>query len=140
MKQPTNPVVLVCTLNRASCHRLVKIGQAVADEHGLPLQVLSIQPEGLVSPAVAETIQILHNISSGAGAQITVLFSDSPALTVAVHAKQQNAAFLIFDQSDMPGTMVFQTVRELVPEIAISILEPDGNLVTFPAMDSVTAG
>lgn len=134
------PVVLVCTLNRASCHRLIRAGKRLAERHDLPLRVLSVQPEGLVSPTVAETIQVVHNLSSAAGAQVTVLFSDSPALTTAVHAKQQNAAFLVCDRADMPGTAALGTLRELVPEITLSVLETDGRLITFPTVQPVSAG
>lgn len=134
------PVVLVCTLNRASCHRLIRAGKRLAEQNDLPLRVLSVQPEGLVSPAVAETIQVVHNLSSAAGAQATVLFSDSPALTAAVHAKQQNAAYLLCDRADMPSTAALGTVRELVPEMTVSVLEADGQLITFPALQPVSAG
>lgn len=132
MQRAKRAPILVCTPERASCKRLVTIGAGLAKEEDRPLKVLSVQPEELVTPDTAENIQILHNIASGTGAEITVLFSDNPILTSAVFAKQLAATRVIVDESDLAGDVFFQTLRDLLPDVSLSLLQKDGKLVTFP--------
>lgn len=124
--------ILICTDERASYKRLVTVGESLSKEQHRPLSVLSVQPNELVTPSTAESIQILHNIAYGTGAEITVLFSDSPVLTFAVFAKQINAAEIVVDKAWMKGDVVFRTLRDLTPEIPLSVLDEDNQLVTFP--------
>ena len=139
MKPSNARNVMVCSLNRATCHRLVQAGNDIAEESGLPLTVLSIQPQGLVSSTVAQNIQVLHNITSRAGAEANILFSDSPALTLAVHAKQTNAAHILIDRADFSGNFFLKTIVELLPEVTVSVLEQDGRIITFsPANDTMS--
>ena len=124
--------ILICTDERASYKRLVTVGESLSKEQNRPLSVLSVQPNELVTPSTAESIQILHNIACGTGAEITVLFSDSSVLTFAVFAKQINAAEIVVDKAWIQGDVVFRMLRDLTPEIPLSVLDEDDQLVTFP--------
>lgn len=124
--------VLICTGERASYKRLITAGESLSARKNRPLSVLSVQPKELVTPNTAESIQILHNIAYGTGAEITVLFSDSPVLTFAVFAKQINAAEIVVDKALMRGDVVFRMLRDLTPDIPLSVLDEDNQLVTFP--------
>ena len=83
-EHPAN--VLVCVTDQPSCRRLIVAGASIAQRLELPLKVVCVRPEGLVSPKTAEALQVLYNISGKLGADMTVYFNDDPALTVAVHA------------------------------------------------------
>ncbi len=137
MNTTKSPVILICVFDHTVCRRLIRAGQKLAEETHLPLEVVSVQPQGLVSRKVADEVQTLHNISSGMGLTMTVLFNEQPPLTVAVHAKQQQAAYLICDLSGAQGTTFLQTVRDLIPETAVVALGADGQFMTFPATVSV---
>lgn len=139
MKPTKSPIVLVCVFDHTTCRQLIRAGQALAEQHQLPLEVMSVQPKGLVSRKVADEVQILHNISSGLGLDMTVLFNEEPALTVAVHAKQQNAAYLVCDLSGAEGTVFLQSVRDIIPETAVVALGADGHPMTFPALTAANA-
>ncbi len=132
MRKEKRSPILICTSERASYRRLVTVGEAMAKEESRPLSVLAIQPRELVSPNTAESIQILHNIVSGTGAEITILFSDSPILSFSVFAKQINASQVLIDEESINGKIQFHTLRDLLAEIPLSVLPKNGRLVTFP--------
>ena len=126
--------ILVCTAERTFYRPLVTLGTMLAREENRPLSILAVEPRELVTPDTAENIQILHNLISGTGAEITVLFSDSPILSFSVFAKQKHASHVIVDEDSLNGELVFRTMRDLLPEIPLSILSKNGQLVTFPAI------
>ena len=130
--QPAN--VLVCVTDQPSCRRLILAGAAIAEKLQVPVKVVSVQPAGLVSPRNAEDLQILYNISAKLGADMTVYFSDEAALTVAVHARQTNAIQIV---SGAPGTnsnLFIETIKGLLPELPLSIVDEDEHIVTFPGV------
>lgn len=131
-----SPSILVCVFDHAACRQLIVTGQGLAEKYDLPLQVVSVQPKGLVSRKIADEVQTLHNISSALGVTMTVLFNEDTALTVAVHAKQQNAAYLVCDLSGAESTVFLQHIRDLIPETAIVAREATGHLMTFPALSA----
>ncbi len=124
--------ILICTGERASYKRLVTVGESLSREQNRPLSVLSVQPKELVTPNTAESIQILHNIACGTGAEITVLFSDTPVLTFAVFANQIHATEIVVDKTWIQGDVVFRVLRDLTPEIPLSVLHENNQLITFP--------
>lgn len=134
MTSLTSPLVLVYVFDHTVCARLIRAGQTVAGENNLPLEVLSIQPQGLISRHVADEVQTLHNIASGLGVKMTVLFNEDPSLAVAIHAKQQQASYLVCDLSDPQSTLFLQTIRQLLPEATVVAMEKDGQTLTFPAV------
>lgn len=124
--------ILICSPDRASCKQLVSFGNDLAKAQQRPLTLLSVQPQKLVSPDIAKDIQTMYNIASRVGAEITVLFSNTPLLTLAVHAKQIDAAEVILDESDVTNTVFINALRELIPEIPLSVLQKDGVCITLP--------
>lgn len=139
MNTSDSPIVLVYVTDHAACRDLLRIGQRLADAHGLPVEVMAIQPSGLVSPKVADEVQILHNIVSAKGHELTVLFNDDAALTAAVHARQQNAAFLVCDLKNAQSTLFFGAMRDLIPETTVVARDEDGQEMIFPALTAAYA-
>lgn len=125
--------VLVCITDQLSCHRLIQAGHTIAQKYQLPVKVVTVLKPGLVSSSAADALQTLYNIVGRLGAEMTVYFNDSPALTVAVHARQNNAVHLV---SGTPGTgssQFIKTIKGLLPEIPLSIVDENQHIVTFPA-------
>lgn len=91
MKTEKPASVLVCVTDQPSCRRLILAGVEIAKTYGASVQVVSIQPEGLVSPLTANALQNLYDVSSSLGAEMTVYFNNEPALTAAVHAQQNRS-------------------------------------------------
>ncbi|MBE6757355.1 MAG: hypothetical protein E7552_02240 [Ruminococcaceae bacterium] len=132
MNTSATPPVLVCSPNRTSCKRLISVGEALAKEHHCSVTMLFLQPQELVSKTVAEDIQTVYNIASRAKATITVLFNDSPLLALAVYARQINAARIVVDENDTFGHAAFGVLRTLLPDLTITVLQKNGQLLTFP--------
>lgn len=133
-EQPAN--VLVCVTDQPSCRRLIVAGVSIAKKLELPLKVVCVRPEGLVSAKTAEALQVLYNISSKLGADMTVYFNGDPALTVAVHARQINAVHIVSGTPGANSSLFIETVKGLLPELPLSIVDADEHIVTFPGVPS----
>ena len=131
-EHPAN--VLVCVTDQPSCRRLIVAGASIAQRLELPLKVVCVRPEGLVSPKTAEALQVLYNISGKLGADMTVYFNDDPALTVAVHARQINAAHIVSGAPGANSNLFIETVKGLLPELPLSIVDANEHIVTFPGV------
>ncbi len=136
-EQPAN--VLVCVTDQPSCRRLILAGAAIAEKLQAPVKVVSVQPAGLVSPRNAEVLQILYNISAKLGADMTVYFSDEAALTVAVHARQTNAIHIVSGAPGANSNLFIETIKGLLPELPLSIVDEDEHIVTFPGVASTVS-
>lgn len=126
--------VLVCVTDPSSCHRLILAGMAIAEQYDIPVKVVSIVPQSVITPVIAQNLQTLYNIAGRLGAEMTVYFNDEPALTAAVHARQTNAQHLVSGAPGTDSTFFLETVKGLLPEIPISIVDPDEQMYTFPAL------
>lgn len=136
MSQETPGSVLVCVTVQPSCHRLIVAGKSLAEQYGVPLRVVSVLPKRLVSPKTADALQTLYNISGKLGAEMTVFFNDEVALTVAVHARQSDVIHLVSGMPEADSNAFVETIRELLPDIPLSLVDQDGQMVTFPALVS----
>ncbi len=138
MNENQSANVLVCVTDQLSCERLIRAGAALAQKYGVPVRVLSVLPEGLVSPQTSKVLQSLYDIASSLGAEMTFYFNNEPALTAAVHASQTGAIHLV---SGTPGTnsnLFIETIKGLMPELPLSVVDADGKLFTFPAVSQIT--
>ena len=138
MHTKSTPRILVYTPERTSCKRLLTLGAAVAKEEHSPLSLLFIQPQELVSQAVAEDIQIVYNIASREKAEITILFSDEPLLSLAVHARQIQATQIVTEESAAARPHTVSVLRRLLPDLPVTVLEKDGKVITFPPFEITT--
>ena len=133
MDNMTEANVLVCVTSQPACRRLISAGAEIAGQYGVPVKVVSVLPQGLVSSKTADTLQTLYNISGRLGAEMTVYFNDDPALTAAVHARQTNAMHIVSGAPGADSNLFIETVKGLLPELPMSIVDEDGHMVTFPA-------
>ena len=134
MVQENPGCVLVCVTVQPSCRRLIVAGRALAEQYGVPLRVVSVLPKRLVSPKTADALQTLYNISGKLGAEMTVFFNDEVALTVAVHARQSEVVHLVSGMPEADSNTFVGTIRELLPEIPLSLVDQDGQMFTFPSL------
>lgn len=133
-EKPAN--VLVCVTDQLACRRLILAGDAIARQYDVPVKVISVMPLGLVSAKTGETLQTLYNISSKLGAEMTVYFNDDPALTVAVHAGTTNAIHIVRGAPGSNSSLFIETIKGLLPEIPMSIVDADDQMLTFPAISA----
>lgn len=135
IQQPAN--VLVCVTDQPSCRRLILAGDAIAKKYDVPVKVVSILRPALVSQKTAGTLQTLYDISGKLGAEMTVYFNNDPALTAAVHAKKTHAIHLVSGAPGADSNLFIETVKGLLPELPVSIVDEEGHLVTFPSFPTV---
>lgn len=137
INQPAH--VLVCVTDQTSCRRLITAGVAIAEKLQVPVKVVSVQPEGLVSKKASEALQVLYNISAKLGADMTVYFSDDPALTVAVHARQAGAIHIVSGAPGANSNLFIEMIKGLLPEVPLSVVDADEHMVTFPGVPAQVA-
>ncbi len=141
--QTDNPAgqanVLVCVTDQPSCRRLILAGHAIAQKYQATVKVVTVLKPGLVSPRTADALQTLYNIAGRLGAEMTVYFNDSPALTVAVHARQINAIHIVSGSPGANSNAFLEMIKGLLPETPVSIVDEDEQIITFPAFPSHAA-
>lgn len=95
--------------------------------------------EGLVSKQTASVLQNLYDIASSLGAEMTFYFNNEPALTAAVHASQNGAIHIVSGTPGADSNLFIETVKGLLPELPMSLVDADGRLFTFPAIAFASA-
>lgn len=134
MNKEKSANVLVCVTDQLSCERLILVGAAIAEKYGVPVKVLSILPEGLISESTAAVLQNLYDTASSLGAEMTVYFNNDPALTAAVHASKTGAVHIVSGTPGIESNMFIETIKNLLPELPMSIIDADNHVFTFPAL------
>ena len=71
---------------------------------------------------------------------MTVYFNDSPALTVAVHARQINAVHIVSGSPGTDSNTFIETIKGLLPETPMTIVDNEQQMITFPSCDVQHAG
>ena len=131
--------VLVCVTDQPSCRRLILAGDTIARRSGIPVKVVTILPPGAVSPRTADTLQTLYNIAGKLGAEMTVYFNDEPALTAAVLARKTNAVHIVSGSPGAQSNLFVETIKSLLPEVPLSVVDENEQMLTFPAMSASPA-
>jgi len=123
MSNKTTTSVMACIADRPDCNRIMKAAAGIAAKEGLPLTALTVLPSGHMSGYATERLQVLYNITERYSAELLVLFSDSPALTVAVTAQQKNVAHLVVGTPQ--SGLFIETVKALLPEVPMTVIPDD---------------
>ena len=134
MNKSQSANVLVCVTDQLSCERLIRAGAAIAEKFNVPVKVLSVLPEGLVSGSTAAVLQNLYDTASSLGAEMTFYFNNEPALTAAVHASKTGAIHIVSGTPGADSNLFIETVKGLMPELPITIIDADNHMYTFPAI------
>ena len=103
----TAETVLVCVTGQRMCERLIQRGAEVAQEHQLPLLVLSVVGNGqnsLGDPAVADALDYLYHTSASHGAEMTVLCSEKPLDTIVDFAHKHAVAHVVIGEGTSMAT------------------------------------
>lgn len=129
----STPHILVCVTDPADSHRLIAAGRTIADEHDLPLKVICVLPHH-AGKKHAEIMQKLYNICVKHQAELTVLFHENPALTIAIAAQKAGAAHLLCGTPIVAGPDFIAFIREMLPNVPLSVVNADDTVITFPPL------
>lgn len=130
--------VMVCITDQPRCNDLIAAAATIARKKELPLVAITVLRVGLMSEYTADRLQTMYNISERHGAELLVLFNDSPALTVAVAARQHKAQHLVVGTPGPMSNRFMETIKGILPEIPLTVVENEQKEpITFPPMSSL---
>lgn len=129
-----NPNVLVCVTDRPGSERLIRAGASIAKDSGIALNVVTVLPKGFVSENTAAVLQELYNTANSLGAEMHFYFNSEPALTIAVHARKTGSEHIVSGEPDADSSLFIETLRGLLPDLPVSIVDSDGRIYTIPAV------
>ena len=124
MFQQNNKSVVVCVQNPNHCGRLIETGKKIAQLAGAQLQIIHIQPQS--GEKDAKTLEGLYQISKEAQAELTVCFSDNPVMAAALYIEEKNTVQVVTGMPDMERTGFVDLLRQLIPQITISMVSDQG--------------
>ena len=122
------PSAVVCVTQQASCKRLIAAGKKIATEYGLTLEVLNVQPMKDCYSPDPQAMELLHDACRGAGAQLSVYFSDNPAILTASFLKKANAAVVVTGFPKDRTSPFIASIRMLLPELPVTMVDEQSNM------------
>lgn len=127
-KKLKQPCIMVCVTPQQSCQRLIEAGARIARQEKLPLTVISVFKESSGFNAnEGGSLETLFTCAGQFNASMDVYFSDSPALTVAVSAKRNNAATLVTGFPAEGSSGFIARIHEILPELPITMVDGESN-------------
>lgn len=133
------PCVLVCVTEQSRCEHLIRSGRRLADEMGVELEVLNIQPVRNAFRARSDELQYLYNTVKANGAGMTVYYNDDAALIAAGHIRKCNAVAVVTGLPASNGSNFVEMVRTLVPDVLINLTEDNGRMHPLYAVETAEA-
>ena len=131
-----SPCAVVCVTQQAACKRLIDAGKKISDEHGLTLEVLNVQPMKDCYAPDPKAMEFLHEACRGAGAQMSVYFSDNPAILTASFLKKHNAAVVITGFPKDSTSPFIASIRMLLPDLPITMVDEEENMYHMTTNDA----
>ena len=122
------PCVMVCVTEQTRCENLIRAGRRLADDLGVELEVLNIQPVHNAFKARSDELQYLFNTVKANGAGMTVYYNDDAALIAAGHIRKCNAVSVVTGLPAANGSNFVEMVRTLVPDVQINLTEDNGRV------------
>lgn len=122
------PSAVVCVTQQESCKRLIEAGKKISREYGFKLEVLNVQPMKDCYSPDPKAMELLHEACRGAGAQMSVYFSDNPAILTASFLKKVNAAVVVTGFPKDRTSPFIASIRMLLPDLPITMVDEDSNM------------
>ena len=124
------PHILVCIWEATDAQQPIAAGRRLADEQALPLKVIGAfrHPN---SRENAQMMQRLYNLCAKYNAELTVLFHRSPAMAVAISARQSGAVHLVCQTPVALKVDLVAFFQTALPDVPLTLVEPNGQTVTL---------
>lgn len=132
--------VLVCVTPQESSKLLVHAGKILAEKNSAELEVISVLPlEAGKTKTNPRIIEEIYRFAKDASGEMAIYFSDEPVLTIAAHIGRTKPVLLVtgFPGEDSNGFV--STIRLLIPELPISMVDGDKvyNILPFESSQPV---
>jgi len=123
------PVVIVAVTDQKSCDRLIRAGARQAQDMGVGLKVVSVQPFAFLGLELGLNLDYLYGIAKEYGAEMSVFYHDDPLQMIGAYIRRHNTRLLIAGTT--PGGYEGQFISELrraFPKQPVCLVDPDGLL------------
>lgn len=116
---------IACVSAKYGSERVIRAAGCIAEDAGVPLEVVTVL-SGEVTIEKLETAQYLYEIACEAGAQMTILHNDHPALAVADYVRRSRVTHLIAGTAtNAHGKNDFVSlVKAVLPKVNVLLIPP----------------
>ncbi len=118
---------IACVSAKYGSERVIRAAKCIAeDDNNARLEIVSV----LSSPGDSvqmETIEYLHDIARKSGAQMTVLYGDNPALTVADYIKRSRITTVIAGEPSAENQNhndFVKLMKAVLPKVRVLLIPP----------------
>jgi K+-sensing histidine kinase KdpD len=123
-------IFIACVTCQQSCGRIIRAAKAIAENCGAKLEVLSVLSEtGLVNSEYDENLAVfdyLHGVCGEVGADMTILYSESPSGAVLKYIKKKSARHslegIIAGEPEIKETGFIEELSEKFPQSKIIVI------------------
>lgn len=138
-KKSTQSGVLVCVTDQFSCERLIVAGRKIADNLGLPLEVLSIQPEQGPAEKRGLELEYLFEKACENNAEMTIYYHNDAALMAAGHIRKYHVRHIVTGMPDGTGYGFMELLHQLCPDLPLTMVTHDNQMYTISLPAGLTA-
>ena len=138
-KKSTQSGVLVCVTDQFSCERLIVAGRKIADNLGLPLEVLSIQPEQGPAEKRGLELEYLFEKACENNAEMTIYYHNDAALMAAGHIRKYHVRHIVTGMPDGTGYGFMELLHQLCPDRPLTMVTHDNQMYTISLPAGLTA-
>lgn len=127
-KNKKRETILACVTNQRGSQRIIEKAAQTANEQNKILKVLSILPTHQLTQSDCETLDFLNTIAKNNNAEMTMHFSDSPAITALSFIKKKRISQVITGKPDESGNGFVEIIASVMPEVKISAIDQSGEM------------
>ena len=117
---------IACASAKHGSERVIRAAKCIADDANAGLEVVTVLND-CTDREQMETVEYLYEKARSAGAQMTILYSDNPALAVAEYIKRRRITDVIAgtasEQNSDPSNFV-SLVRAVMPKVRVILIPP----------------
>ena len=129
------PKIMVCVTAQPSCARLIRAARQMLTGDG-EIQVLSVQRVQCRPEQRAKDLATLYELTRGLDSSVCIYYNDNPALVAAAVAAKERVDRVVTGAPRSPGDTFVETIRALVPQIPLTMIDDDATAYTvLPAQD-----
>lgn len=117
---------IACVSAKHGSERVIRAAKCIAEDANAGLEIVTVL-KSCNDREQMETVEYLHEKARSAGAQMTVLYSENPALAVAEYIKRRRITDVIAgtasEQNSDPSNFV-SLVRAVMPKVRVILIPP----------------
>ena len=117
---------IACVSAKYGSERVINAAECIANDANASLEIVSVLSDCADNKQL-ETVEYLHSIARRAGAQMTILYGDNPALIVADYIKRNRITHVIAGASseqNSDNNDFVSLVKAVLPKVKVLIIPP----------------